>query len=220
MKTIFKTLSIAVVLISLTSCQNEQEKKTEKLTNNYIKFVDSVANIDQDKALENWNTIQETYELKTTELNNEIDKLENKSVWNEKINAATFRYEECQKKLMDIKVKNELETSAISARKALFGNEYVADDLTFQWINKSNILKVYKQFTTTVTNNKDYYSRQEWDQIKMFYEALDNRKNTVEIEGLTSEDNNQIALLKLKFAPMFTLNRMGAKSSENSEAKE
>jgi len=51
------------------------------------------------------------------------------------------------------------------------------------------------------------------------YEALDSRKNTVEKEGLTSEDNRKIAGLKLKFAPMYTLNRMGAKSEENKAAK-
>jgi hypothetical protein len=52
------------------------------------------------------------------------------------------------------------------------------------------------------------------------YEALDSRKNTVEKEGLTSSDNRKIAGLKLKFAPMYTLNRMGAKSEEMEKAKQ
>jgi hypothetical protein len=51
------------------------------------------------------------------------------------------------------------------------------------------------------------------------YEALDSRKNTVEKEGLTAEDNRKIAGLKIKFAPMYTVNRMGAKAEENKEAK-
>jgi hypothetical protein len=67
--------------------------------------------------------------------------------------------------------------------------------------------------------NKDSYSREDWDEIKLMYEALDSRKNTVEKEGLTGEDNRKIAGLKLKFAPMYTLNRMGAKSEETAAAK-
>lgn len=220
MRTITKTLSLLAVVISFTSCQNAQEKKTEELANNYVKFVDSVANINQEEAIQNWDAIQENYDKKTTELNNEVDKLEDKTKLNEKINAAALKYEECQKKMMEMKIKNEAENNAVSKRKTLFGNDYVADDLTFTWVNKNNILRVYDQFTSTVEKNKDTYSRQDWDEIKMLYEALDNRKNTVEKEGLSSEDNNKIASIKFKFAPMFTLNRMGAKSEENSEAKE
>ena len=51
------------------------------------------------------------------------------------------------------------------------------------------------------------------------YEALDSRKNTVEKEGLSAEDNRKIAGLKIKFAPMYTVNRMGAKSEETAAAK-
>jgi hypothetical protein len=51
------------------------------------------------------------------------------------------------------------------------------------------------------------------------YEALDNRKNTVEKEGLSSEDNMKIAGLKVKFAPMLKVNRIGAKGEEQAEAK-
>lgn len=46
------------------------------------------------------------------------------------------------------------------------------------------------------------------------------QENTVENEGLTSSDDMKIAGLKLKFAPMYTVNRMGAKSEENAEAKQ
>jgi hypothetical protein len=52
------------------------------------------------------------------------------------------------------------------------------------------------------------------------YEALDSRKNTVENEGLSSEDNNKIASIKFKFGPMFKINRVGAKGRETAEAKE
>lgn len=92
--------------------------------------------------------------------------------------------------------------------------------MKFEWINKDNILSVYQNFVATAKANKDNYSRENWDEIKLLYEAIDTRKNTVENEGLTSADNRKIASLKLKFAPMYTLNRMGAKSEENAKAKQ
>ena len=220
MKTIFKSIALIAVVISFTSCQNTQEKKAEDLANNYVKFVDSVANIDQEIAIQNWDSIQEANEIKITELNNEVDKLEDKTKLNATINAATSKFEDCQKRFMDLKVKYDADNVVLNRRKALFGEGYVADDLTFMWVNKSNILSAYEQFYETTKKNKDTYSRQDWDQIKLLYEAFDNRKNTVENEGLTNEDNNKIAMIKLKFAPMFTLNRMGAKSEENTESKE
>ena len=102
----------------------------------------------------------------------------------------------------------------------LVGTDYVDDDMKFQWVNKDNIAAVYENLVTTVEQNKDSYTREDWDKIKLVYEALDSRKNTVEKEGLSSKDNMKIAGLKVKFAPMYTVNRMGAKSEENAEAKE
>lgn len=104
-------------------------------------------------------------------------------------------------------------------RKTFFDGKEIGDDMNFDWVNKDNIVSVYDLFVTTASKNKDSYSREDWDEIKLMYEALDTRKNTVEKEGLTSSDNLKIAKLKLKFAPMYTLNRMGAKSEENAEAK-
>ena len=105
-------------------------------------------------------------------------------------------------------------------RNALFGEGKVGNDMNFDWVNAENIHSVYQQFVHTVEDNKDSYTREDWDEIKLMYEALDSRKNTVEKEGLSSEDNRKIAGLKMKFAPMYTLNRMGAKSAEMKEAKQ
>ena len=90
----------------------------------------------------------------------------------------------------------------------------------FQPVNKTNILSVYENFVSTVEKNKDAYSREDWDEIKLYYEALDTRKNTVENEGWSGSDNMKIATIKFKFAPLLKANRMGSKAEENSEAKE
>jgi hypothetical protein len=71
----------------------------------------------------------------------------------------------------------------------------------------------------TAEDNKDNYTREDWDEVKLMYEALDSRKNTVEKEGLSSKDNLKIAGLKIKFAAMAKVNRVGAKGDEMAEAK-
>jgi hypothetical protein len=43
-------------------------------------------------------------------------------------------------------------------------------------VNKDNIHNVYQQFVHTVEDNKDAYSREDWDEVKLMYEALDSRK--------------------------------------------
>ena len=135
----------------------------------------------------------------------------------ERINASKMKYEEFKTEMAatlapPVSAKQQL-------RNALFGEGKIGDDMSFAWVNAQNIHSVYQQFVHTVEDNKDSYSREDWDEIKLMYEALDSRKNTVEKEGLSSEDNRKIAGLKLKFAPMYTVNRMGAKSEETAAAK-
>jgi hypothetical protein len=141
-----------------------------------------------------------------------------------KIDATKTKYEA-------LKAKVEAQKLAVAAttaepnmkqkmRNSLFGEGKIGDDMNFVWVNAANIHNVYQQFVSTVDVNKDKYSREDWDEVKMMYEALNSRKNEVENEGLSASDNKKIARLKVKFAPMYTLNRMGAKSGEMSNPKE
>ncbi len=96
----------------------------------------------------------------------------------------------------------------------------MGNDINYDWVNKDNILRVYNDFYNEFDKNKDNYTREDYDEIKALYEALDARKNTVEKEGLSSSDNRKIAELKFKFGPKFKWNRSGAKSDENRDAKD
>jgi hypothetical protein len=102
----------------------------------------------------------------------------------------------------------------------MFGSGKIGADMSFDWVNKDNILSVYENFFESYKKNKSNFTREDYDEAKLLFEALDSRKNTVEKEGLTTKDNNKIATIKLMFSPMFKLNRVGAKSRENQEAKE
>lgn len=219
MKKLIKSTGLLTILLAFVSCTSEQEKKAERLTDNYIRFVDSVAAIPTDEAAAKWDQIEKIYDKKTNQLNTEVDKLENKTAIDKKINEAEARYENFKILIIEKKVILDANNEDLKEKKVLFGADYVSDNFKFEWVNKDNILAVYDHFVSTVSTYKDAYSREDWDEIKMLYEALDTRKNTIENEGLTSADNRKIAMLKIKFAPMFTFNRMGAKSDENATAK-
>lgn len=214
-------LGIAVIALGFTSCKDEKAVQAEKTVDTYVMYVDSLGNVASEDAKANWQGIEATYQLRSGDAQAALANIKDNAEAQERLDAATAKYE-----ALKAKYEAEMQEKAMAAnpkqqlRNALFGEGKIGDDMSFTWVNKDNILGVYQQFVSTVETNKDAYSREDWDEVKLMYEALDSRKNTVEKEGLSGEDNRKIAGLKLKFAPMYTLNRMGAKSGEMKKAKE
>ena len=217
-------LGIAVIALGFTSCKDEKAVEAEKTVDSYVMYVDSLGNVASEDARENWEGIETTYQLRSEEAQAALANMKDNTAAQERLAAATAKYE-----AMKAKYEAEVQENAKVAvaanpkqqlRNALFGEGKIGEDMNFSWVNKDNILGIYQNFVNTVDANKDSYSREDWDEVKLMYEALDSRKNTVEKEGLSGDDNRKIAGLKLKFAPMYTLNRMGAKNGEMQRAKE
>lgn len=219
MKNVKFYIAVASIAAVMTSCKDEKKEQAEKTVNDYATYVDSISNVNLKDASENWEEIETSANSKKMEAENSLAEVNDKAAYEAKITTSSEKYQVFKASLEAEKQKTETVNYKTTIRKALFGVE-IGDDMNFEWVNKDNILKVYDNFITTVTNNKDSYSREDWDEIKLLYEALDAHKNTVEREGLSSEDNRKIAGLKMKFAPMLKINRAGAKSDENAAAKE
>lgn len=214
----FKFLLIAVLSgFTLISCKNEKQTQAEKAVADYEMFVDSINNVNAADLKSDWDSIENDHQRRKFAAESALQDLENREEYEGKIMVSSDKYEVYKNSYLAQQPKTVTKSAV---RTALFGNNDIGDDMGFSWVNKTNILSVYENFVSTVEKNKDAYSREDWDEIKLLYEALDTRKNTVETEGLSSSDNNKIAGLKIKFAPMYTLNRMGSKAEENSNAKE
>lgn len=227
MKKINLFLGSALITLALVSCKSESEQQAEKTVGAYEKYVDSVTNVAVADAKANWASIEVAYNQKTAEAEAALAELKNKA-------EAEARLEKSKAKYADLKSKLEAEAQAAKEaqaantppnkkqllRDAYFGAGKIGEDMDFSWVNKDNILRVYNDFYNEFDKNKDTYSREDFDEIKAMYEALDAHKNTVEKEGLSSKDNRKIAELKFKFAPKFKWERMGAKAEENQKAKE
>jgi len=224
MKSTKMVLGIAVIALGFTSCKDEKAVESEKMVDSYVMYVDSLGNVTSEDARENWEGIEATYQLKSGDAQAALANMKDNTAAQERLAAATAKYE-----AMKAKYEAEMQENAKVAvvanpkqqlRNALFGEGKIGEDMNFNWVNKDNILRIYQNFVNTVDTNKDAYSREDWDEVKLMYEALDSRKNTVEKEGLSGDDNRKIAGLKLKFAPMYTVNRMGAKNGEMERAKQ
>jgi hypothetical protein len=219
MKALKLTLGIVAASIMFAACNDGRKDMAKKEVDNYEFYIDSISRKTTEEAAQNWEAIERDYQEVKSRANNAIASVEDGSELENDIDEATLKYEKFKAEVIAEHERMEVENSKTMIRRSLLGSQYTGGDMKFEWINKDNILSVYQNFVDTVDKNKDSYSREDWDEIKLLYEAIDTRKNTVEKEGLTSSDNRKIAGLKLKFAPMYTVNRMGAKSEENAEAK-
>ena len=226
MKNTKLALGLAVIAIGFTSCKDEKAEQAEKKVDTYVMYVDSLGNVTAEDAKSNWEGIEAAYLIRSAEAEAAIANMKDNVEAQARLDASRAKYEALRAKYEAQKAEAEVAVAAAAPnpkqqlRNALFGEGKMGEDMNFNWVNATNIHNVYQQFVHTAEDNKDRYSREDWDEIKVMYEALDSRKNTVEKEGLSSEDNRKIAGLKAKFGPMYTLNRMGAKSGEMKRAKE
>ena len=219
MKKVQLLVGVAILAASFTSCKNEEQEMAEKSFDRYEKYVDSVQVVTEADALANWQAIEAEYNDRMNEADMAIANMKDRA-------EAEIRIEKAKVKYTEFKTKVEASVPKPVDRKVVIRNSYFGDgkmtggDMDFSWVNKDNILTVYNDFYNEFDANKNSYSREDFDEIKALYEALDSRKNTVEKEGLSSHDNLKIAEIKFKFAPKFKWERMGAKAEENAEAKE
>jgi len=228
MKSFKLVLGAAAIAAGFASCKDEAKVTAEKNVDHYVVYVDSVNGLDAAERAANWEAIEAGYQARVAEAEAALAALENDAKAQERINETKSKYEGV-KTAAEADAKAKAEAAAAAATPAtpatladaFFGpGNVVGNDMKFAWVNKSNILSVYQKFVDNFNANKDSYTRQDFDKIKAWYEALDSRKNTVEKEGLASEDNRKIAALKLEFAPKFKWERMTAKSDENKAAKD
>lgn len=215
-----KNLGLALVAAaSLVACDNSKKDEAQKNVDAFTNYVDSVSTVSNDKLAENWDNVEKSYTEKKLQAQSYVETVGDDGAMKTKLDEADAKYNDFKAKYLADSQILATANNKMAFRNKFFVGQEIGDDMSFGWVNKDNILDVYDKFVNTAIDNKDNYSREDWDEIKLMYEALDSRKNTVENEGLSSSDNMKIASLKVKFAPVYTINRTGAKSEENADAK-
>ena len=220
MKTSKLVAATIMVCIGFTAC-NSNDNEIERDLSSLDAYLDSVKSVKPVYSGEGWAEIK-------TEYNRTIDKVqvagkELSSDANKKLEEVKAEYNKLKDEYeVHIAEKNKEagpDNYKVSIRRSLFGEEQVGSDMQFGWVTANNALAVYDRFVNTVKENRDKYSREDWDEIKTLYEALDTRKNEIE-KDLPGSDNMKIAKLKVQFAGLKAIRRPASKVGENEDAKD
>lgn len=224
MKKINFLITAVIVGGVFTACSNQDTAMAKQDAENLTQYVDSVENAAKVYTEANWTEINNGYQARVGKAEMSADKLSSEEKANTEISKAKFA---AMKADYESKLKEKDNAAKMAAasdyrvvlRNSLFGEGKIGSDMTFSFVNANNIYDVYKHFVETVDENKNKYSREDWDEIKVLYEALDTRKNVVEKDGIKPADNLKIAGLKVKFAAIKSTHRGVSKITENTEAK-
>jgi hypothetical protein len=224
MKKLHFVLVAATAVLGFTACKDSEKDAAKQDAENLSSYVDSVETATPVYTQANWTVIDEGYRVRAEKAEAALAQLE--AADKEKTEKAKAKYA-ALKLTYEAKIKEaEGPKTPVAGdyrsllRTRLFGEGKVGADMSFNFVNADNILSTYQNFVDAVDAGKDDFTREDWDEIKVLYEALDNRKNEVEKEGLKGADNLKIAGLKVKFAAIKSVNRPGAKVKENVEAKQ
>jgi hypothetical protein len=209
----------AAMLAGFTSC-NKTNDQAANSANEFNEYVDSVKNATPVYTEENWTVIDMRYQERALKAEAALATLKEE----DKIKA-----EESKEKFAEIKAAYTVEIQKAKdqriadqkqkLRNDLFGEGKIGSDMSFDFVTGANAREVYHNFVEAIAANKANYSREDWDEIKVMYEALDTRKNIIE-KDLATKDNLAIAKDKTRFAEIHAIHRTTAKVSESADSKE
>ena len=218
-------ITAAIVMTGFTACNNSGNEMAKQDAAILTQYVDSVESLPPVYTVENWTTIDNGYQERALKAEKTIATLEAEDkaradASKEKYATLKANYEA---KLKEKEAETKLALVAPDYRQVLrnrlFGEGKIGADMKFGFVTAANIHDVYKNFVNAVEDNKNEYTREDWDEIKVLYEALDTRKNAIE-KDLTTADNLKIARLKVRFAAVKATHRGGTKGAENEAAKQ
>ena len=156
-------LGLALVALVFTSCKDEKVTAAEKSVDTYVIYVDSIGNIETNEVKANWQAIDEIYQIKVVEADLALENLKEKEAAQTRIDASKAKFSALQAQIEANMQAEAMANSKQLLRNALFGEGKIGNDMNFDWVNKDNILAVYDQFVNTAKDNKDSYSREDWD---------------------------------------------------------
>lgn len=220
MKKIQAMITAVIVLGGFTACNDSEKEMAKQYAGDLTYYVDSVESATPVYTSANWTEIDNGYSERVAKVDNTIDKLDAEAKTNADISKAKYEAlkADYEARIKEAEAKAAASDYRLILRNRLFGEGKIGADMRFDFVTAANIHDVYKHFVDAVDDGKKDFTREDWDEIKVLYEALDTRKNAVE-KDLTTSDNLKIAKLKVKFSLIKSTQRGGTKITENEKAK-
>ncbi len=219
-----KIIIATFAIVALVACKNaNSNQELTAQVENLQKWIDSVktANSVYDSA--SWVALEGQYTAASANLTANQANLKDEE--KAKLEASQKSWEDYKTeyivKMTEAKQAQLVQNTGYNAEakvifaKTIFGEVAMANELDFSWVNASNILSTYNGFYEKFKANRETYNVDELAYVKSLYEALDSRKNEVEKEKeFKTSDNMKIAQTKVKFATLFSIAKVGAKSED------
>lgn len=210
----------AAAIVGMTSCKNEANDQAKLSNDALVQYVDSVKKATPVYTDSVWTVIDMGYQERALKAEASLATMKEED--KAKVEESKAEYAALKATYEAEIIKSNEEKTLMQKQKlrnTLFGEGKIGSDMSFNFVTAQNAREVYHNFVEAVAANKEVYSREDWDEVKVLYEALDNRKNSIE-KDLAGKDNLAIAQDKVRFAAINTVNRPSTKIEENSDAKE
>jgi hypothetical protein len=198
MKKFHLMISTAIVLGAFTACSSSNSGRND--ADNLSQYVDSVDHLEPVYTEANWKTIDEGYRDRNREAEKNMASMPADD--KEKIEAAQAKYTALKNKYEakmgeGNKMEVEKDDYKVKLRKDLF-NGKLGTDMAFGWMTPANAVETYEKFVKMVENHKNDYTKEDWDEIKVLYKALDTRKEQIDGD-ISAGDRMKIAGLKTEY---------------------
>jgi|SRR5436190_15713270 len=204
----------AVILVTgFGACSNAKEKASQDAAS-FTAYVDSVVNLDPAITIANWRVIDTGYQERVMQAEKNMVLLETddkaKAERSKEKYAALRTLNETRLKELEAETKLAASIAAYRQmlRDSLFGINRVGPDLNFSFVIANNVVDVYKKFVDMVAYNKKNYTHEDWQDIKLMYQALNKRKDEIE-KDLSDQDDIKITGLKIRFTSIKAFNQGG-----------
>ena len=100
MKNLKLTFALVGIVIAFASCKDEKQENAQKSLERYSDYVDSISNIEQEKAAENWAAIESDYSRLKADAENSLATATDKTKLQDSLNIASIRYEEFKNNIL------------------------------------------------------------------------------------------------------------------------
>lgn len=203
------SLAIAfAMLVGFSSCDNSAQKRQKDLDdlNAYVKNQND--SIDQSLS-KNWNDIQSGYDAKIAELQKDTAKMtqdmrnsyyQTQSQW-ESYKAAYTK-----------KTSENKNLAAMDALRKSLAIDGVRSDYTN--LTAAQVLPEFEHFVTTVKNNKDAYTADQWTAVNVNWKALKGRKRELS-KDIPASDMAKILKQQTEYVGVKAANRTFADDDDD-----
>ena len=200
-----------ILTVSITSCEDKSHKDDD--VESFRVFVTDLSHQTKEEVKENWGELEKEYEEKVAVIDKKKDHLEDNI--EEEYEQLKKDYNEMK---ADIKAEMETEENQHGHLHDLYNTILTNEgDMDLSAVNATNIEGIYSSFVAAVDLHKDDYTREDWDEVDVLWDALNKRKNEVE-DNLTSMQKVKIGEEKVKYGAYKSVNKLPAKSEEKRAA--